>query len=78
MAFITFSGTMTSNIYNNIKDIFKEKEEVTKMNKLKRKSMEMLAKEAKLITQFNANSTCRLLGYQPQMPKGSEKLKKHD
>ena len=48
------------------------------MNKLKRKSMEMLAKEAKLMTRFNVNSTCRWLNYQPQMPKGAEKLKKHD
>lgn len=54
------------------------KKEVFMMHKLKRKSMEMLAKEAKLITKFSVNSTCRMLSYQPQMPKGVETLKKYD
>ncbi|WP_419024560.1 cyclic lactone autoinducer peptide [Emergencia sp.] len=48
------------------------------MNILKKKSMELLAKEAKLMTKFNVNSTCRSITYQPQMPKGADKLKKYD
>ncbi|SCJ36751.1 cyclic lactone autoinducer peptide [uncultured Eubacterium sp.] len=48
------------------------------MNVLKRKSIEMLAKEAKLMTKFSVNSTCRNIMYQPQMPKGADKLKKYD
>lgn len=63
-------------MYNNT--INHIKEEVNIVNILKKKSMELLAKEAKLMTKFNVNSTCRSITYQPQMPKGADKLKKYD
>lgn len=47
------------------------------MNRVKKSTLERMAKLAYTATSSTVNATCRGIGYQPVMPKESAKLKKH-
>lgn len=47
------------------------------MNKIKKIALERFAKLAYATTSSTVNATCRIIGYQPVMPKECEKLKKN-
>lgn len=70
--------------YNSIKIVFfviqsrkVQKMEDMRMNRVKKSTLERMAKLAYTATSSTVNATCRKLGYQPVMPKESAKLKKH-